>query len=965
MATVDTPKPILSRDDDQRCVTHPLQSLRGYLRTYVSLEGLAVLCKYLALWFWIGLALDFGVFKVFKVDWVQVFPFAFRAVIFGGLVLGLLAVVARKVLFRLFREFRDGPLALVLERRFPNELGDRLITAVELADPRKSAEYGYSQQMVDRTIHEAAERVGRLPVKEVFNWARLRRYGVRVAVLTVGLYLLVGIAYCAFARTGPGDFVQRFNNVATIWFERNVLLSDSLWPRRAYLELVNFPPSGDLRVGRDAPPPSLRVRALKWVIADKTASEGWRSLRWDDLTRQLIGEDVANTLPEPWRNWTVDQIEQALGGKPDPAWADKATTMGGVFPRLEELAEAPRMARVLRKLIVPDVVIVYYKGDTVRSEQTLKKEASQEYSGVLSDLKESVRFTVNGEDYYTPYKKITIVPPPSLVELQADREEPAYLYQRPPLGGSLKDLRGKKQRFNETPVSLSGTASRLEVFAGSNILLRGKTDKPLRAADGVRMRPREASAPINAPVKIVDSQTFEVRFNNVAAPLDFVFEMIDTDNVVGLRQVVIKPIDDTPPDVDVEVEVIRKTNQGFLITPSARIPFSGKIRDDHGINSIVYHYTLSSVESQTAANSARIAGIFQLSPPNPSGGLSAAGLLNYLAGQTRSAEEDAGKQAQQAPLAAFARRLKDLAADDVSPEELEKRLLNGPQTALLREHTLDPLDEKETSFDVELLGLKVSEIEGQRVVQPRYRMRLWIVATDCNIDTGPGVGQSREKFVFLIVSENELLVEIARSEEGLHLKLEDAVSRLKDAKLKLEQVRAEIPDLKANEFSPMVARLDEIGETLVKSADVSREVLTDYQKILRELQVNRVRPAIVERVEHNICTPLGDINNLQFDLSDKSLATFHKTLEDKNKDIPAADAANKQLQDLIDRLTRVLDAMGDITTINKLIEQLTRIATEEQHAAELFKALHAKLADEILNKQFGDSDKKPDKKEKK
>ena len=47
-------------------------------------------------------------------------------------------------------------------------------------------------------------------------------------------------------------------------------------------------------------------------------------------------------------------------------------------------------------------------------------------------------------------------------------------------------------------------------------------------------------------------------------------------------QVVIRPAEDTPPDVDVEVEVIRKTNQGYLCTPRARIPFSGKIRDDHG-----------------------------------------------------------------------------------------------------------------------------------------------------------------------------------------------------------------------------------------------------------------------------------------------------------------------------------------------------------------------------------------------
>src|SRR5205807_7509039 len=121
-----------------------------------------------------------------------------------------------------------------------------------------------------------------------------------------------------------------------------------------------------------------------------------------------------------------------------------------VFDKLEEQAASPHMARRMRKLIVPEVVVVKYKGATIRSEQSLKKEAGQEYSGILSDLKESVRFTVNGEDYWTPYKKITIVPPPSLMELTADREEPAYLYQRPPIGKEMKDLRGKKQVFTET-----------------------------------------------------------------------------------------------------------------------------------------------------------------------------------------------------------------------------------------------------------------------------------------------------------------------------------------------------------------------------------------------------------------------------------------------------------------------------------------------------------------------------------
>src|SRR5262249_59446887 len=136
MAPVLGPKPSLNRDESQRRVRHPLHRLRGYIRTYVTAEGLAIVTLCLALWFWLGLLLDFGFFKVFGVDWVQITPWELRAVTLAGLVLVLVALVAFKVLFRLFREFRDGALALVLGRRFPTLLGDRLITAVALADPR-------------------------------------------------------------------------------------------------------------------------------------------------------------------------------------------------------------------------------------------------------------------------------------------------------------------------------------------------------------------------------------------------------------------------------------------------------------------------------------------------------------------------------------------------------------------------------------------------------------------------------------------------------------------------------------------------------------------------------------------------------------------------------------------------------------------------------------------------------------
>jgi hypothetical protein len=169
MATVLPPTNV-DRDEARRRVRSPLDRLRGTIRRYVGLEGLGVVGLYLGLWFWIGLLLDYGVFRAFSFDWVQSTPRSFRATVLIVVVAGLLAAVALTVLTRLFREFRDSALALVLERRFPGLLGDRLITAVELSDTRRAAAQGYSVAMIEQTVQEAAERVEKVPLNEVFDW---------------------------------------------------------------------------------------------------------------------------------------------------------------------------------------------------------------------------------------------------------------------------------------------------------------------------------------------------------------------------------------------------------------------------------------------------------------------------------------------------------------------------------------------------------------------------------------------------------------------------------------------------------------------------------------------------------------------------------------------------------------------------------------------------------------------------
>src|SRR5207247_11062362 len=118
------------------------------------------------------------------------------------------------------------------------------------------------------------------------------------------------------------------------------------------------------------------------------------------------------------------------------------------------------------------------------------------------------------------------------------------------------------------------------------------------------------SAPI-AGVEQVNSHMFRVHLVNVVAPFDAILEFTDTDNVNGARHVVVNPADDQPPDVEVQVEVVRRASQGYLVTPSAMVPFSGKVRDDRGIAQVEYNYAITRIDPQpgTRAQAILVAGL--------------------------------------------------------------------------------------------------------------------------------------------------------------------------------------------------------------------------------------------------------------------------------------------------------------------------------------------------------------------
>jgi hypothetical protein len=885
-------------------IAHPLDRLRGYILRYVLLDGLLAAALFLVVWFWAGLALDFGLFKVSGFDWVQDAPQGLRWVALGTLVVLLAVIVATRVALRLAREFSYPSLALVLEKRYPQILGDRLITAVELADVAGQARVGYSPQMIERTVAEAREAVGRVPVSEVFNWRRLWRKLLLIGVVVVALTAVwYGLAAASGRVTSPGEFAWRSGDVATIWAERNLLLQNTPWPRRAHLEVIE--PRGELRVGKDAPPPKVRVRAYEWVTADRKSRDGWRPLRWADLTPELLGADI--TVPQTMAvqeegDWGPADVTLAgLVGGPriasatrpiatrdvelSPMTADEVAAAfapashpetEAVFRRLDELAARPAMSRTLRHLAIPSTVTLIYRGlpadpaargrdqGSTSGAVRLTREPNGDFSAEVTGLKESVAFVVRAEDFRTEPRDIVLVPPPMLTRLARAESQPAYLFHPAPdepRADGTRDaprfelLKGLRQMLGQKDLSLTGDRSVCSVPAGTELVLTGTTDKPLAKAF---LQPRSGRVPgappgSTAPVPLaVDNDRFAVTFageNRVTQSVEFELVMEDHDGVRSSRPVLIQAVDDQAPTVEVAVDVLRKVGNTYLCTPSARVPFVKEsiVRDDTGLARVEYQFTVTRVEAQVVVGLQlqAAAGVWAYAPAVPNLGSA----LGPAAGAVMTGQLSKGEQKTfgALPVAAFVRAYDKLPKDTaaVLKSKLAKPPANPDAPDVVRDVKFTPDEDVFDLQDADRLlesrgrPLKVAD-PGE--VQPRFRIELDVVATDVNVESGPKVGRNLEPIRLLVVSEADLLAEISKDEEALIGKLDDALRKLNDAQTKLNQQADRLisPAPPPDLLLSARVRAEDIIQDVGKARELTQVVASEYGRLRREVETNRV-----------------------------------------------------------------------------------------------------------------------------
>jgi hypothetical protein len=274
-----------------------------------------------------------------------------------------------------------------------------------------------------------------------------------------------------------------------------------------------------------------------------------------------------------------------------------------------------------------------------------------------------------------------------------------------------------------------------------------------------------------------------------------------------------------------------------------------------------------------------------------------------------------------------------------------------PEKAWVKDFAFEPELE---AFDLER---SIPQPTGADGTVQRRMLRLWVTASDNNIETGPRTGISKEKFTLMVVSPEELLAEIAREEESLHIKMEDTFNRLREFQLKLELLSQ---DLRGNvaeaEFGPFALRAQDIEDAIIKSSDVTREVYTDYRRILKELQVNRIekinRDKIIQ-VDDLICKRLDGALGREFPNAEEAQRELRKLLDAKKLDPAATTLATERMQQLLDRLKEVLEAMDRITTIQDQIKALRALVDGQRQLTDSFKKIKDKIELDLLNSLGG------------
>ena len=235
----------------------------------------------------------------------------------------------------------------------------------------------------------------------------------------------------------------------------------------------------------------------------------------------------------------------------------------------------------LGKPIVPKTVDIQYRTDSgARGRASMNRDGVpvpgrdryQEYVYTFQGILSSIDFDLSAGDARLHDLRIEVVDNPRVDSLELWCEYPAYMARPPrrlPVVGPMRIPRFAK------------------------IVIEGRTNKPL-----THVRIDTLGADNTTDSKIVkpvankdDGRSFRYEYGRIDDDVILSLTPHDTDGVEGAEpaRLVLVAVADEPPELAVQLSGI-----GSAVTPIARLPVVGQVRDEHGIAELWFQYSSDS-----------------------------------------------------------------------------------------------------------------------------------------------------------------------------------------------------------------------------------------------------------------------------------------------------------------------------------------------------------------------------------
>ncbi|MBC8115762.1 MAG: hypothetical protein H7062_15365, partial [Candidatus Saccharimonas sp.] len=244
----------------------------------------------------------------------------------------------------------------------------------------------------------------------------------------------------------------------------------------------------------------------------------------------------------------------------------------------------------------------------------------------------------------------------------------------------------------------------------------------------------------------------------------------------------------------------------------------------------------------------------------------------------------------------------------------------------LREFELRRADEEPFErFDVLPLDLSIKQ-----------RLTVTVSALD-----GCTVGEAHralgQKYVFNIVSEEELLSMLYVREINIRKRFEQIITEMKQTRELLGKARGQADEaaaLKKPGAKPDDEKLATLALGLSSSADRTLQAIrknsvetagveTSFADIREELVNNAAdTPLLLERLDGKIIAPLHRLNGTDFPNADTSLGLFKLALDKNSDPTGSMDEATDTLESMIDKMEQILVEMRELAKFHEVVEQL-------------------------------------------